>query len=204
MTVNTDQSKWLRYKNGNQEALGEIFHTYFQELYFYGLKIVAVPDLVKDLIQELFVKLWEKRESIGEVANVKAYLLVSLRNELIHALKSNRLIDSKLNEKAEPFILAAEDFMIIEEDSKELKLRLVAVLNKLSDRQREVIMLRFYHNLGFEELAKVMEMNTQSVRNLLFRALERIRKDLNDTGFHSPENIEIILFHFFQKINTIL
>ena len=160
--------------------------------------------MVKDLIQELFVKLWERRESIGDVVNVKAYLLVSLRNELIHASKNNRLSDSTLSEKAGLFILAAEDFMIIEEDSKELKLRLVAVLNKLSDRQREVIMLRFYHNLSFEELAEVMEMNTQSVRNLLFRALERIRKDLKDTGFHSPENIEIILFHFFQKINTIL
>ncbi len=202
--MNTDQSKWIRYQNGNQEALGEIFHTYFQELYFYGLKIVAVPDMVKDLIQELFVKLWERRESIGDVVNVKAYLLVALRNELIHASKNNRLSDSTLSEKAGPFILAAEDFMIIEEDSKELKLRLVAVLNKLSDRQREVIMLRFYHNLSFEELAEVMEMNTQSVRNLLFRALERIRKDLKDTGFHSPENIEIILFQFFQKINTIL
>jgi len=160
--------------------------------------------MVKDLIQELFVKLWERRESIGDVVNVKAYLLVSLRNELIHASKNNRLSDSTLSEKVEPFILAAEDFMIIEEDSKELKLRLVAVLNKLSDRQREVIMLRFYHSLSFEELAEVMEMNTQSVRNLLFRALEHIRKDLKDNGFHSSENIEIILFQFFQKINTIL
>jgi RNA polymerase sigma factor (sigma-70 family) len=197
--VNSSQTNWVLYKNGNQEALGEIFQTYFQELYFYGLKIIAVPDLVKDIIQELFVKLWDRKESIGEVANVKAYLLVSLRNDLIHTIKNNRLIDSEFSKKTEPFTLSAEDFIINEEDSNELKDRLVTSLNRLSERQREVIVLRFYHNLGFEELAEVMEMNTQSVRNLLFRALQSIRIEIKDSGFHSPENIEIILFHLFSK-----
>jgi RNA polymerase sigma factor (sigma-70 family) len=197
--VNSSQINWVLYKNGNQEALGEIFQTYFQELYFYGLKIIAVPDLVKDIIQELFVKLWDRKESIGEVTNVKAYLLVSLRNDLIHTIKNNRLIDSEFSKKAEPFTLSAEDFIINEEDSNELKDRLVTSLNRLSERQREVIVLRFYHNLGFDQLAEVMEMNTQSVRNLLFRALQSIRIEIKDSGFHSPENIEIILFHLFSK-----
>ena len=195
---------WIRYKNGDQEALGKLFQTYFQELYFYGLKIVALPDLVKDLIQELYVRLWDSKDSVGDVANIKAYLLVSLRNELIHASKNNRLVELELGKKIEPFILSTEDFIISEEDSMELKMRLVDSLNKLSERQREVIMLRFYHNLGFNEMAEVLEMNTQSVHNLLFRALESIRKDLKDKGFHNSENIEIILFHFFQKINKIL
>jgi len=197
--VQSDQSYWILYKGGDQEALGKIFESYFQELYFYGLKIIPIPDLVKDVIQEMFVHLWDRRENIGDVKKVKPYLLVTLRNELIHASMKNRFTNIELGLKTEPFTLAAEDFIIDQENSKELNQGLVSSLNTLSGRQREIIMLRFYHNLGFNELAEVLEMNVQSVRNLLFRALAKIRKDLRDTVFHSSENIEIILFTFFLK-----
>lgn len=197
----TEQVSWARFKGGNQDALGEIFENYFQELYFYGLKIIPISDLVKDVIQEMFVLLWERRETIGDVKNVKPYLLVMLRNELVHASKKNQFSTIELGVKLEPFTLTAEDFIIDQENSKELTQNLVCSLNTLTERQREIIMLRFYHNLGFSELAEVLEMNVQSVRNLLFRALAKIRKDLEDTGFHSSENIEIILFTFFQKKN---
>lgn len=195
----TDSIYWKQFKAGDQEALGKIFYNYFHELYFYGVKILPVADLVKDVIQEMFVRLWDRRESIGEVVNVKPYLLVTLRNELIRAAKENRFAEMEISLKSEPFILAVDDFMIREESSKELNQRLVNSLNQLSDRQREVILLRFYHNLEFEELAEVMEMKVQSVRNLLFRSLEKIRKDFKKTDFHISESIEIILFNFFQK-----
>ncbi|RIH64896.1 sigma-70 family RNA polymerase sigma factor [Mariniphaga sediminis] len=192
-------SYWVRFKRGDQEALGIIFQTYFNEMYYYGMKIIPMPDLVKDVIQEMFVHLWERRKQIGEVTKVKPYLLVTLRNELIHRTKNNRFSEMEKALKTEAFTLGAEDFIIGEENSKELNKRLVDSLNQLSERQREVIMLRFFHNFGFDELAEILDMNVQSVRNLLFRALEKIRKDLKDTGFHSADNIEIILFNLFQK-----
>uniref|UniRef100_UPI0032172705 RNA polymerase sigma factor n=1 Tax=uncultured Draconibacterium sp. TaxID=1573823 RepID=UPI0032172705 len=195
----TDQEYWALFKEGDQEALGKIFETYFNELYFYGLKIVPVADLVKDIIQEMFVYIWDNRDKVGDVKRVKSYLLVTLRNELIHALKKNRYAALDFESASEPFTLTAEDFFINNEDEKALNSRLLASLNSLSERQREIILLRFYHNIGFEELAEVMEMNVQSVRNLLFRALGNIRKDLKDFGFHNPDNIEIILFTFFSK-----
>lgn len=196
-------SYWSRFKEGEKDALGKIFQTYYNDLYFYGLKIISVPDLVKDVIQEIFIRLWENRNNLGHVTKVKSYLLVALRNELIHALKKNHIWNVDNEVKVEPFTLAIEDLLISEEDSKLLSKRLVISLNKLSERQREVILLRFYHNLTFEELAQVLEMNVQSVRNLLFRALEKVRSDLKDIGFQGYENIELILFLLFSKNNNI-
>ena len=194
----TNTSYWALFKEGDKDALGKIFQTYYKELYFYGLKIISVPELVKDVIQEIFVRLWENRDSLGHVTKVKSYLLVALRNELIHASKKNRLWE--VNDiKVEPFTITIEDFLINEEDSMLLNKRLVSSLNMLSERQREVIVLRFYHNLTFEELGEILEMNIQSVRNLLFRALEKVRNDLKDIGFHGTENIELILFALFSK-----
>lgn len=194
----TDTSYWALFKEGDKDALGKIFQTYYKELYFYGLKIILVPEIVKDVIQEVFVRLWENKDSLGHVTKVKSYLLVALRNELVQASKKNRILEVN-NINVEPFTITIEDFLINEEDSMLLNKRLVASLNKLSERQREVIVLRFYHNLTFEELEEVLEMNIQSVRNLLFRALEKVRSDLKDIGFHGAENVELILFALFSK-----
>jgi RNA polymerase sigma factor (sigma-70 family) len=196
--VLTETSYWALFKEGDKDALGKIFQTYYKELYFYGLKIVSVPELVKDVIQEIFMRLWENKDNLGQVAKVKSYLLVTLRHELIHASKKNHILEVN-NINVEPFTITIEDFLINEEDSKLLNERLVISLNKLSERQREIIVLRFYHNLTFEELGEVLQMNVQSVRNLLFRALEKVRDDLKDIGFHGTENIELILFSLFSK-----
>lgn len=185
-------------QKSDREILGNIFQTYYKELYFYGLKIIPVPELVKDVIQEIFVSLWERKEGMEKVNNIKSYLLVALRNELIHASKKHYVSARNDNFHVEPFTLTIEDFLIKEENSKHLNERLVESLNKLSERQREVIMLRFYHNLSFEELSEVLKMKVQSVRNLLFRALGKIRNELKDLGFHGYENIEIILFTLFS------
>jgi RNA polymerase sigma factor (sigma-70 family) len=189
----------LLQQKSDREALGKIFQTYYKELYFYGLKIIPVPELVKDVIQELFVRLWEKKEELGKIAKIKSYLLIALRHELIYASKKHRISEMSDHVFVEPFTLTIEDFLIKEEDSKHLNEKLVVSLNKLSERQREVIMLRFYHNLNFEELAEVLKMNVQSVRNLLFRALEKVRNDLKDIGFYGHDHIEIILFVLFSK-----
>jgi len=194
-----EQILWNRLKEGSNEALGELFEICFHELYFYGLKIVPVSDLVKDVIHDMFIRLWDRREHLGDVNRVKPYLLVTLKNDLVHVLKKNRFTELDTSIKWEPFVLAADDFIINEENSEKLNQRLAQSLNHLSERQREVLILRFYHNLGFDEMGEVLEMNVQSVRNLLFRALEKVRKELKDVGFHSSDNIEIILFSCFLK-----
>jgi DNA-directed RNA polymerase specialized sigma24 family protein len=72
-------------------------------------------------------------------------------------------------------------------------------MDGLTDRQREVILLRFFHGLEFHEISQVLQMNIQSVRNLLFRSLDKIRKDLSDQGVTSVDNVEMFLFTIFTK-----
>jgi len=166
---------WIRYKNGDIDALGVIFRHYFRDIYHYGMKIMSESDVVKDVIQEMFVKLWDKRHSVGKVNNVKSYLLVMLRRELIHYAKSTSYEYSVNNEE---FSLSTEDIIIESEENEAMKHMLHNEIQKLTARQREIIFLRFYTNLNYNDIAFVLEMNVQSVRNLLFRSLENIRKEL--------------------------
>ena len=170
---------------------------YFSDLVAYGTKITGSDHLVKDQIQELFVRLWERRSFLGDVGNVKVYLLISLKNDLLQTKKVNSRKTPDLAIQNDLFAISSGDFIIEKEQEKELAAKVASNLAKLTARQREVIYLRFYMNLDFPQLAEVLDMNIQSVRNLLFRTLEKIRKEVNGGDIQQSGNIELILFSLF-------
>jgi RNA polymerase sigma factor (sigma-70 family) len=133
------------------------------------------------------------------VENIKAYLIISLRRELMHRLDKARKENTNEEIFNLQFSFSPEDFLISSEQNQENTHLLSKSMEGLTDRQREVIILRFYHNLEFAEISQVLEMNVQSVRNLLFRALEKIRKDMSDQGVTGIWNVEMFLWLVFGQ-----
>jgi RNA polymerase sigma factor, sigma-70 family len=190
---------WEKFKGGDFDSLGLLFEFHYQELFYYGIKIVDLPEMVKDSIQDLFADVWERREKMVSVSNFKAYLLISLRRELIRRVTKIRKEAQSKEVSTLQFTFSAEEFVISSEETKNNSQLLAESLASLTERQREVILLRFFHNLEFPEISQVLEMNVQSVRNLLFRALEKIRKDLATQGVAGVENVEVLLWSIFQQ-----
>jgi RNA polymerase sigma factor (sigma-70 family) len=193
------QDAWGNFKGGDFASLGILFETHYQELFYYGIKIVAMPELVQDTIQDIFADVWERRNSMVTVSNFKAYLLISLRNDLIRRINRIRKESSSDAIPTLQFSFSPEDFLISNEQNSEHTRLLSVSMDGLTDRQREVILLRFFHGLEFHEISQVLQMNIQSVRNLLFRSLDKIRKDLSDQGVTSVDNVEMFLFTIFTK-----
>jgi RNA polymerase sigma factor (sigma-70 family) len=190
---------WKNFKEGDFSSLGILFEKHYRELFYYGNKIVVLPELVKDTIQDLFIDVWERRDKMTDVENFKAYLIISLRRELIRQTSKIRKETSADQPFPSQFSFSPEDFLISSEQNAEHTRLLSKSMESLTDRQREVILLRFYHNLEFHEISQVLEMNIQSVRNLLFRALDKIRKDMADQGVTGVENVEMFLWLVFGQ-----
>jgi len=197
MTSMDPIKNWQEFIEGNREALGNIFRLYFEDMVAYGMKIIPSEDTVKDHIQELFVRLWEKWFQLAPVRNVKVYLLICIKNDLLQTSRHTASTKNNLPDEADQFSISVEDFLIEEEENTALARQVASSLEKLTARQREVVYLRFYHNLDFLQLAEMMEMNVQSVRNLLFRALEKIRGEVSGSGIRQASNIELILYGLF-------
>lgn len=197
--VNNISDLWEKFLNGNHGLLGEIFSDQYEELYYYGLKLVSAPDLVKDTIQDLFTDIWTRKGRISDIKNIRAYLFVSLRRELLRRVDRLRKENINIGQETEPFSFSTEDFLIKQEEDSLLSITIVESLQKLTERQREVIMLRFAHELEFSEIGLIMEMNLQSVRNLLFRALEKLRNEVNEKNIDGSLDIDFILLITFQK-----
>lgn len=190
---------WDSFKSGDFDSLGVLFELHYQELFYYGIKVVDLSELVKDTIQDLFADVWERRDKMMNVANFKAYLIISLRRELIRRAGKLRTESLSSEISSLQFSFSAEEFLINDEEIKSQSRILANSLSSLTEKQREVILLRFFHNLEFEEMAQILDINIQSVRNLLFRSLEKVRKDMDDQGITNTENIEMMLWVLFSQ-----
>lgn len=166
---------WKAFVEGDRDAFSALFRRFYPLLFQYGSKITTDSALLEDSIQELFLDLWQK-PTAQPLHSVKAYLLQALKFKLYKTFRNKNLISSIGDEDGFAFELSSETLLIDREETIERTQKIFAALDQLSPRQKEVIYLKIYKGLSYEEVSDVMQLNYQVVRNLLYTALKAFRK----------------------------
>jgi RNA polymerase sigma factor (sigma-70 family) len=190
---------WSQFKNGDKKAFASLYQLHSEDLICYGSKICNEQEILKDAIQDLFVELWHSRKNLAPVDSVRFYLLKSLRYKLIRSEKKRLQQNSFLPNSTRPgfarFDMPVES-AIIEKETQDSQVRILRkAIKSLSKRQQEVIQLRFYQGFSNDQIAQLMHMNYQSVSNLIYNALSRIKNNLKTAVFASA--LSIVLYLFF-------
>jgi len=180
---------WESFLNGNLDAWEEIFKLYYRDLYGYGLKLSSCPELTKDSIHELFVTLWERKELLDEVRSVKAYLLASVRRSLLKKIKKDRKYFADQTEQVkypDKIQFSPEQIIINDEIRGENINDLYEALESLPDRQKEVLWLKYFSGMSYDEIEEILSINYQSIRNHIYRAIKHLREVLDKNIFKIP------------------
>lgn len=182
----TEQELWQAFRAGNRNAFAYLFNSYSDAMYAYGKRITADSELVKDTIQDVFVKLYNNRANLGDTQSVKGYLLVALKRTLInhfHASSATLLSIDEMNTCDETGGLSFEIELSTQSSSnddaeteEEQRVQLTTALQKLTPRQREAIYLYYIQEIPLNEISILLGMNYQSTRNLLHRAMLKLRQ----------------------------
>ncbi len=191
---------WKRMKAGDQGSFSIIFKVYYPKLFAYGIKLIPFPDLVRDLIQDLFIHIWQNRDGLGDVFNLKAYLFVSLRRKIFASKKSEpptKKIDDFSEEDYQTLVFKPTEFIDKEYISANVKEQLIKNLNSLPGNQREIIFLRFYHQLTYREIADVFNIREQSVKNIMPKILQKLSAGITTVTKEDIHDMDIMLFNFF-------
>ncbi|WPP50766.1 RNA polymerase sigma factor [Catalinimonas niigatensis] len=168
---------WKGFQKGDRKAFAQIYQAHFSALYNYGYRFCADESLAKEGVQELFVKLWNRKENLNIPASVRYYLIKSLRRTLLDMQKKQAKFcdlpenDHSLSEHSSEFLLIKE--RAIEEQNQFLE----EAMDTLSKRQKEAIYLKFYENLSYEEVSSAMSLTVKSVYNLISKAVEVLRQN---------------------------
>jgi RNA polymerase sigma factor (sigma-70 family) len=174
--IKSDSVLWSDFIKGDEDAFRLIYTTYVQTLFKYGCHFAQDEALIKDCIQDVFVDLLKYRPKLSSTDNIKLYLYKSLKRKIVNSLGSKKIFGTIDDEKM-PFyyVVSVEEELVDSEIARKRIEILSKALNGLSPRQREAIYLKFVSGLSYEELSKLMQMNYQSARNLVFRGLEKLR-----------------------------
>ena len=174
----TDLELWRQLKAGDRAALETIYRRHAALLLQYGRKFALSQPLVEDCIQDLFLKLWQKRKTLSKVTTVQTYLMVALRNCIYDFFRKKKSVypleGPEETEKSfsEPSI---EDRWVKSERQAIQRKVAKEALNDLPERMRQAVYLRYFEGREYTEIAQIMNIRTQVAINMVYRAGKKLR-----------------------------
>lgn len=178
--THTETKCWTCIKNDDPRGLGQLYDAYVDKLFISAMIFSSDRELSKDAIQDVFIQVWNYRKTIGDITNTQAYLTRILRRILVKKIKNNQ--STVYLEDAASVLTSTQNTVeriIYSETKTEEMSRLRHAVASLTKRQREIIELRFFQGLTYDQIANRMGMNYQSVNNLAFRTFRRLREAMS-------------------------
>lgn len=175
-TNNSTDTLLASFQAGNMAAFSQLYDLHINILFNYGLKLTIDKELLKDCIHDIFVKLYTKKDELGTIDNLKSYLFISLKNKLCDELRKRMYMsDTAIEDVNAVAPTDVEDDYMEEEQRKNESSLVKRLLDQLSPRQREALTLYYIEEKKYEDICEIMNMNYQSVRNLMHRGLTKLR-----------------------------
>ena len=169
---------WHLALTGDRDSFQILLERTYDLMFQYGHKFSKDTELIKDSIQDVFLEILEKRNTLNKDIPPKAYLLASLRRRLHRLGQRQKWFltgDSDCNAETFDFEFSAEYHLIQSESTRSVAEQLTSLMKELPKRQKEVLYLRFFQDLDRDEIAFMMNIRPQSVSNLLQEAFKWLK-----------------------------
>ncbi len=181
-TINPDKLLVRSLRKGDVFAYNELFHKYSQKVYNFSVKHLENEEDAKDLVQEIFMKIWDKRKEINEKKSFNAFLftisLNLIRDYFRKKVKNRKLVDRWL-EETEPY----SNSTLLSVEFKSLEKIVSTLVDQLPQKRQMVFRLSRNEGLSNDEIAEKMNIQKKTVENHLNLALNYLRERLQGHSF---------------------
>ncbi|WP_138991388.1 RNA polymerase sigma-70 factor [Larkinella sp. C7] len=168
----------LRLKTGDENAFEEIFYRYYKHLLAIGIKFLKNPDLAEDAVQDIFLKLWDHRDTLNESYSIKNFLSVSMKNHVLNVIRDNhQSIWEYLSAEMEE--LNGEDTTSDAFQLQEYGTILEQGMQKLPPQREKVFRLRVFSGLDNEQVARQLSISVNTVKSQFTQATRFLKDYLN-------------------------
>jgi RNA polymerase sigma-70 factor (ECF subfamily) len=168
---------------GSEEAFRKLYEKYWQDLYKIAYRRLPSEEDVKDILQETFISLWKNLHHISVNESLGGYLYTSLRNKIFNYYEKNGVrLKTLMNQPFKP--AESEDIIYSSLSTKELQLVISAILAEMPPKMREIYKLSKEEQLTNAEIAGLLMLAPQTIKNQIHEALHRIREELKKSSLH--------------------
>lgn len=162
---------------GNQKVFDDLFRCYYQSLCIYARRYLSDMDLAEELVQDIFVKFWEKRNSIQQASTIKTYLYTSVRNRCIDYIRKENVKKKYANEVINNSTITNEPEIL---PDKELINQIKKAIKQLPKQRRKIFQMNRFYGLKYKEIALKLNLSPKTVENQIGIALKQLRELLKD------------------------
>ena len=169
---------WNQFiEDGDQVSLSLIYKENYDLLYDYGLRYTSDVKIVEDSIQEIFISIIKYRSKIGIVKNLQGYLISSFRRQLFLGLNSKKRTISMdlMPEGSFDYFKSPDNEISDKEDLEFLHTAINDCISKLTNKQKEIMFLRFERDIPYEEIATILNISVESCYKSIYRTIKTIR-----------------------------
>lgn len=174
MSLYDEKSVFNKIRGDDEKAFRWLFETFYPSLCLYASRFLNDEDHSAEVVQELFVKLWEKRKSLEVDVSVRPYLFRAVRNQCLNQIRYDKVKQLHAAKLQEALLSedAAGDFFI----SPELMLKLEAGIESLPDKRREIFKMSREQGMKYREIADALGISVKTVENQMGSALRSLRE----------------------------
>ena len=162
---------------GDRAAFEQLFRAWYARLADYAARLVSDPDAAEDVVQTVFVSLWNRRDALPDATRLPAYLQRAVRNRALNHLRDHRTMHGLSLLTTDEELHTAPSVESDLEDA-DLETALQSALANLSPRTRQVFLLSRSHELTYSEIAGTLAISVKTVETLMGRALRALRVTL--------------------------
>lgn len=175
--IDSEQDLLFRISRGEEDMFLKLYDIYWEHLFFYVSGILKNKDDAEDIVQEVFVNVWEMRKKLSEVREMKSYLLTIARNMSLKKILS----DKKKHDHIDSFIAFAIDTELSPEEEysiKELSQYIDQEIDTLPSKMKEVFVLSREKNFSNKEIAEQLNISEHTVKKQINNSIRKIKSNL--------------------------
>lgn len=180
--------QWARQINASDEgAFSELFHAVYPRLVKYAWQFTRQKTVAHDIVQEVFMKLWEGRAKIEPSLSLLSYLYKMVKNQALNYLRDNQDYTISLDELSPQEDYDRDKWSPETQEQKDENLKMLTLIDALPNRQREALKLSRFEGLSHNEIAHVMQISARTVNNHIVTAINALKKDWNNHNSHQKK-----------------
>jgi RNA polymerase sigma-70 factor, ECF subfamily len=162
---------------GNSVVFKQVFMSHYEDLCRYACTILKNAEEAEDVVQSMFVKLWEKREGLEVKHTIRSYLFKAVYHQCLNLLEHRTV---KLKHQVHIAHDTLAETQLPETFQHELEENIIAAINGLPDQCRIIFMMSRYDELRYAEIASNLNISVNTVENQISKALRILRAKLKD------------------------
>lgn len=184
--MNLEQELVRSVANGNKKGFEVLFRTYYKRLCAYSVSFVSQNDIAEDLVTDVFLNFWEKRETITIHESVSSYLFHSVKNSCINYLNREKSRKNTISENEAALLYlkikypVSDQYPLTDLIGRELEEKIKAEIEKLPEQCREIFYLSRFEERSHKEIANQLGISENTVKVQIYRALIKLRVGLKD------------------------